>query len=126
MKHPLFLGLLALPLFACSSSGSSANKPPVIDDLQMPQTATIGKSGNYELAGTVTMHDDDGTLASARVDIAGFASPTIDAHHLARVDNQPFVLEIDGRAPKGKLDYTFVVTDDEGATTTESLSVTLQ
>ena len=128
MKSLPFLGLLALTstAIACSSSGSAANQPPVIDDLEMPDTATIGPSGSYELHGKITAHDDDGTLASARVDITGFAAPTIDAHHLQRVDGQPFVLEIDARAAKGPLDYTFVLTDDEGAQAKRALSVTLQ
>ena len=129
MRSLPFLGLLAFTsttIGCASSSSSTANHPPVIDDLEMPDTATIGPSGSYELHGKITAHDDDGTLASARVDIAGFAAPTIDAHHLQRVDGQPFVLEIDAHAAKGKLDYTFVLTDDEGAQAKRALSVTLQ
>jgi hypothetical protein len=112
---------------ACSGSDSaSANEPPVIDELDVPSTAQKGASGNYELAGTVTVHDDDGTLAQARIEIPGFVAPTLDAHHLKRLDRQAFRIQIDGRAAKGPLDCTFVITDDEGASTSKTVTVTLQ
>jgi len=127
--HHQSLSLLgfSLVLFACSGSDSaSANQPPVIDELDVPATAQKGASGNYELAGTVTVHDDDGTLAQARIDIPGFVAPTLDAHHLKKLDRQAFKIQIDGRAQKGPLDCTFVITDDEGASTSKTITVTLE
>ncbi len=110
----------------CSSSSSAANKPPVIDDVQAPDTASKGSSGNYEMTITVSCHDDDGTIAKARIEIAGFANNEIKTPAQSTFKSVPVQLQIDGKAPAGKLDYTLVVVDDQGAETSKTLSVTLK
>ena len=118
--------LLASALaFGCSSS-SSSNAPPVVDDLQGPATATVGASGNYELTLTVSCHDDDGSIVSASIDIPGFASNVIKTPAQPSFKGVQVSLQLDGRAPKGPLTYTLVVTDDQGAKASKSASVTLQ
>jgi hypothetical protein len=113
-------------LAACSSSSSSANEAPVIDDVDAPATAKIGPSGNYEIVLNVSCHDSDGFISKVRIDIPGFASPTINAGNKPSFTKQPLGLQIDSRAPKGPLAYDLVIIDGEGATASKKLDVTLE
>jgi hypothetical protein len=116
---------LASGALGCSSS-SSANKPPVIDDLQGPATASIGATGNYELALTVSCHDEDGMISQASIEIPGFASSVIKTPAQSTFTGVKLALQVDGKAAKGLLTYTLVVVDDQGAKASKSATVTLQ
>ncbi len=60
---------------ACSSA--DANSAPVIDQLDIPDTAT--KEGTaYSVSGTLTYHDDDNAVKTMRIYTpAGAADPTL-------------------------------------------------
>lgn len=125
----LLVSLVVASSFAlgCSSSSSEAsNSAPVIDDLQGPATAKIGASGNYELTLTLSCHDDDGAIAQATIEIPGFAANTIKTPSQPKLENIQVQLQLDKAAPKGPLQYTLVISDDQGAKASKTNSVTLQ
>jgi hypothetical protein len=129
--RPLALSLLvaaslSIGSFGCSSSSSEDNKAPVIDSLTGPATATIGASGNYELTLTLSCHDDDGAIAQATIEIPNFASNVIKTPAQSTLKDVQVQLQLDGRATKGPLEYTLVITDDQGAKASKSATVTLQ
>jgi hypothetical protein len=128
IQSSLFVALVlsASCLTACGSSSGSANAEPIIDDVEAPATAKIGASGNYEMVINVSCHDTDGVISKVRIDITGFASPTINAGNQQSFTKQPLALQIDKRAPKGPLTYDLVVIDGEGATASKQLSVVLE
>ena len=74
--------LLAVAVGACSSS-SSSKADPVIDNLNMPATASVstvqttsGPQQAYEITGTLEYHDDSENVASFQVHVvspSGFA-----------------------------------------------------
>ena len=60
---------------ACSSA--DANSPPVIDQLDIPDTASKEGTG-YSVSGTVTYHDDDNVVKTMRIYTpAGAKDPTL-------------------------------------------------
>jgi hypothetical protein len=118
----LTLGLCA---FGCSSSSADDNSPPVVDALDVPATATIGTSGNYEIVGTLSAHDTDGVIHQVVLEIPGYTAPAIlvDQQTIAQ---KAFIVQIDGRSPKGPLTATAKVVDDQGASASKTITVTLQ
>jgi hypothetical protein len=123
----LFIALvLSVTFLAACGSSSSDNQVPVIDEVEAPATAKVGASGNYELVINVSCHDPDGFISKVRIDIPGFASPTINAGNKASFTKQPLGLQIDGHAAKGPISYELVVIDGEGGTASKKLDVTLE
>lgn len=113
-------------LAGCSSSSSSENNvPPVVDAFEVPATATIGASGNYEIQGTLSAHDPDGVIHQILLEIPGYTAPTlvIDQQTLTK---KAFIVQIDGRSKKGPLTATAKVVDDDGAATSQAITVTLE
>jgi hypothetical protein len=119
------LSVTALALGAGCSSSSEANSPPVIDAIDVPATATIGKSGNYEVQGTISAHDTDGMIHQIVLEIPGYTTPVLTVNKPS-IDKQPFLLQIDGHSPKGPLNATGKVIDDQGASTSRTITITLQ
>ncbi len=122
----LLPALLASSLAVGCASSDATNKAPVIDAFQGPATATIGASGNYEMTLTISCHDDDGTVAQAGLEIPGFPPGPSTAVGKSSFKDAQLSLQLDARAPKGPLQLTLVVTDDQGAKATSALTVTLQ
>lgn len=115
---PLLTGLVLGS--GCSSSSDDSNKPPVIDALDMPATATGTSNGDYQVTGSITFHDDDGTVDSVHVKFSqGGFEQTIDtasgsAPHPKQAQAK-LTVTAQG-APLGtKLDYDVWVVDSSGA-----------
>lgn len=120
------LSLSALEsLLGCSSDDSSSNAAPIVDSLDMPATATIGASGNYEINGVLSAHDPDGVIAQIMLEIPGYAAPTMNINRQT-LTGQPFTVQIDGRSKKGPLTANAKIVDDDGASVSKSVTVTLQ
>lgn len=67
----------SLMLGAAACSSADANSPPVIDNLDIPDTATK-EGAAYAVSGTVTYHDDDNIVKTMRIYTpAGAADPTL-------------------------------------------------
>jgi len=60
---------LLLPLLALLGACTGSTRGPVIDDLQMPQAATLAPSGFFEVAGLASFHDDEDPLAKIRIKV---------------------------------------------------------
>jgi hypothetical protein len=118
------LALLLAPLFGvaffgCSSStssSSSTNAPPVVDSVDVPDTATA-TNGLYVVDVTVTAHDDDDTLAREHlhVEVANAQDPQ-DAPFGSnqKQGSVKFKLAFGG-APPGTYKYQVTVFDSQGA-----------
>ncbi|MEO8874695.1 MAG: hypothetical protein ABI461_03830 [Polyangiaceae bacterium] len=81
------LVLFAFAMSACSSSSSGSNGSPVIDDLDIPTTATVGtiqtSSGSqqaYVLRGTLNFHDDTENVNSFSTHVTSPANVVQDSH----------------------------------------------
>jgi hypothetical protein len=72
---PLFAFVVALGAAACSSS-TDANSAPVIDSLDLPDTA-VKEGAAYSVTGTVTYHDDDAVKTMRIYTPAGAKDPTL-------------------------------------------------
>jgi hypothetical protein len=67
-----FVVLAALSAVACSSGSSSKGGTPVIDSVQLPSTFTVNGS-TYEIVGTLTFHDDGGTVTALHERIPSYS-----------------------------------------------------
>jgi hypothetical protein len=65
------LAVACASLFGCSSA--AANKAPVVDSVEFPDSATAMPSGSYMVPGTITFHDDDDTVKELHLQIVGQA-----------------------------------------------------
>lgn len=147
MKRSLFLfsyaslALLAsctLPHSSSSSSGSG-NGPapganfdakPVIDALQMPESAQQ-IDGSYLIQGIITCHDTDDAIHLVRVRIPVIGK-TVDiaAGDVAELQNEPFTLQVSADIPLGNAGPTgfqVSVVDTKGSESDpRSVTVVLQ
>jgi hypothetical protein len=121
----LCLGSLAALSGCSSSSSSSDNDAPVVDALDVPSTATIGASGHYQIQGTISAHDPDGVIHEILLEIPGYTSPSITIDQQT-ITAKAFLVQIDGRSPKGPLTATAKIVDDQGASTSRAVTITLQ
>ena len=114
------LAIAALLVTGCSSSSSTDNKPPIIDDLTMPDTATQSKSDPtlYECVGTISAHDPDGVITKGRIYAQGAAPLDLD---LAGPNVQPsfskaqFVVQFAKAQSGATIPYEVAVIDNDGA-----------
>jgi len=100
---------------------------PVIDDLQMPQAATIGADGYYSVEGLLSFHDDEALVNKIRIYVA-LANQTyeFDAAGLQR-GTLPLVVKFSSLSPKGPMSYDVSLVNASGtASTPRAASVFLQ
>lgn len=130
-----FVGLLA----GCSSSsGASSPGLPVIDDLTLPDTATVatvqtssGAQQAYDIKGSISFHDDKESVTQYKIhiDIPGVTVPdlTQGVPATAKSTDQQFEILLDQSAPKGPADITITLYGASGAASDPSKkTVTLQ
>lgn len=101
-------------LAAC---GPSAPKPPVIDTVTMPMTATLGANGKYTLTGRMTYHDDDSPVRTLKVIVVVLGQTltySYPAGELFIGNINPLTIEFDGNTPKGMQEYDLQLIDDTG------------
>ncbi len=95
-----------VPLAGCSSAA------PVIDDVQMPATASATK-GEYVLKGVISFHDDGGVVRKVRIQL-GQEVHDFDATQRFRRATTPLEVRFAAATPKGKLDYLVSLVDEAG------------
>jgi hypothetical protein len=121
--------LLAIAAGACSSS-SSGPDAPVIDNLTMPDTATVGTfqgQAAYDLKGTISFHDDSENVTSFLVHIDGAPDNPTGIPATKSETGLAVELGIGATAPKGPLNYTVTLYGASGkASTPLQKTVTLQ
>jgi hypothetical protein len=109
--------LLGVLLLAACTGVPSA--PPVIDDLQMPQSATIGAGGFYEISGLASFHDEDNQLDKVRIHVP-LVSTTYEygeKEGIPRGLNRgtlQLVIKFSAASPKGQMEYRVSVVDTTG------------
>jgi hypothetical protein len=110
MRLSVVLGSLLLA--ACTGVPQT---PPVIDDLQMPQSATLAASGFYELSGLASFHDEDDFLAKIRIHVP-LVSTTYeyDAPKDLRRGTLQLVIKFSSASPKGPMEYRVSLVDTSG------------
>jgi hypothetical protein len=122
--------ILAAVAVVLGLAGCAANapRPPVIDDVQMPATATIGASGNYEVQGLLSFHDDDNAVVKLRIFVP-LVSQTFEYNASTALDRGTMALAVQfaPQTPKGPVDYEVSLVDSSGLeSASRKLSVTLQ
>ncbi len=119
------LAALCLFLAACEVSHG---KIPVIDELVLPESATLDADGTYHVDGTIGYHDDDDTVSRVRVEVPSIrAIAHYPAAGKSSASAEPLALRIVGTAPKGALTINVLVLDREGnASDPRSATVTLK
>ena len=118
METATWMALVTLGIFgtsACSSSSPGpTNKPPVIDNLDMPATAA-GAAGSYSVKGVLAFHDDDGTVTKVRVHVPPSADKDLDVPSLQRYDGDVEVtLQGPGVISGASISYEISVVDNLG------------
>lgn len=105
-------------LFLLSACSGHSGGTPVIDQFEMPATATMGADGNYHLAGNILAHETDG---QGSVQIVHVRVPSLP------LDQRPFygppssdrptnlAFDLSGSTPKGTIAYEVSVIDSNGA-----------
>jgi hypothetical protein len=117
------LALLLLP--ACSIE---QGKNPVIDDLAVPESATLAADGTYHVDSTISFHDDDDAVNRIRVHVDSLgATAEYPANGERSATHAPFTIQVAGSAPKGPLALSVIVLDVAGnASDTKTATVTLK
>jgi hypothetical protein len=108
--------------------GCGSGAAPIIDRLDMPQTAQVGADGYYDLDGQITFHDDDDAVRTLRIGVplTGSSFDFNVPQPLAR-GTVPLELRFDPRTPKGPLEYDVSLVDGAGhGSAVHSETVTLQ
>ena len=126
------LALACAALFGCSSSSTpAANKPPVVDAVDMPATAAPVMPGIYEITGSLTFHDDDDTVPEVHLQIVGSTTVTTTKFPSPQVmsGKAPLLLSFRGTAatPGLVVNYELSVVDSRGLESEKSMkTLTLQ
>jgi hypothetical protein len=106
---------VALACTACGGSSSDPNKPPIIDSVAAAETV---KSGDI-LAVTVTAHDDDDDIVTAKVHLVASGIPTRDPtpQNIPGAAKQiSIILKLAFAAQAGtSLEYDVIMIDAAGA-----------
>lgn len=122
-----FFALCAVAL-GIASCGAASQKAPVIDDVQMPATATIGAGGDYEVKGLLSFHDDDNAVIKLRINVP-LVMQTFEYAANTALDRGTLSLTVHfaPQTPKGPVDYEVSLVDSTGLeSASRKLSVTLQ
>ncbi len=101
----------------CLAAGCTAStpKPPVLDDLQMPQSATVGASGFYEVSGLLSFHDDDDYVAKIRIRVPLVATTyEYDAPPFQFKGTFALTIKFASTSPKGPVEYDVSLVDTAG------------
>jgi hypothetical protein len=98
-------------LAGCSSVATA----PVIDDLQMPSTATVGSDGYFDVNGTISFHDDSGVVNKIRIYIPAVLQ-TYEFAAEAGASRATVALQVKFAAatPKGAIEYDVSLLDATG------------
>jgi hypothetical protein len=111
-----------LLLVGCGGAG------PVIDDLQMPDTARVAADGYYSVEGLLSFHDDSGVVNKIRIFVP-LVSQTyeFDATGGLVRGTLPLVVKFASASPRGAMAYDVSLVDAAGnASPARSASVKLQ
>ncbi len=117
------LAVTALVVAGCSSSSSTANKPPVLDSLDVPDTVTKSTRpdappNTWDIVGTISAHDPDGVVTKARIYAAPAAPFDYDLEGpdvKPSFSKVPFVIGFTDPKPGATIAYEVSVFDNEGA-----------
>jgi hypothetical protein len=108
---------VAVVFLAACTAGSPT--PPVIDDLQMPQSATVAATGFYEVVGLASFHDEDSYLDKIRINVPlvstiyEYGEKDGIPRFLARGTLQ-LKIKFSATSPKGPIEYRVSVVDTTG------------
>src|SRR5689334_17225624 len=112
MVRPLTL-IVLLAAAACGGSG------PVIDDLQMPETAHSAADGYYSVEGLLSFHDDSGIVNKIRIFIPAVGQTyEFDAAGSLSHGTLPLVVKFSTQSPRGSMEYDVSLVDAGGQAST--------
>jgi hypothetical protein len=110
------------------AAGCAGAGGPVIDDLQMPVTASQADDGLFHVKGLVSFHDSLGVVNKIRIAIPA-VSMTYEFSASGGLQRGTLPLEVDfsSLTPKGPIDYDVSLVDAGGiAGDAHRLTVTLE
>jgi hypothetical protein len=102
----------AAPTLLVVAFSGCAAAAPVIDDVQMPQTASSEGAG-YALKGVISFHHDGGTVRKVRIQLGQEVQDFETAASLRRA-TAPLEIRFARTAPKGQLEYLVSLVDEAG------------
>ncbi len=113
-------------------TGCGAPAGPVIDDLEMPDSAHLGTDGFYRVEGLLSFHDDAGAVNKIRILVPAPNSANVqtyefDASPGLSHGTLPLVVKFSSLSPRGPLSYEVSLVDLAGSSSTpRPASVVLQ
>ena len=112
--------VLALAFLSACSASKAGNEPPVIDKLDMPDTAVLEPTpddpDHFAVHGTISFHDVDGVINAIRVYSEGAIKEGVLASAQASRSDAKFTVGFDHVKARGvTIGYEVSVLDDHDA-----------
>ena len=109
-------------------AGCMVSPAPVIDDLRMSPTATLGADGVYHVRGSISFHSEASLVSKIRIAIPKTAQTyELGSNLSVRGDTMDFEVQLHGQTPRGVVTYDVSLLDAHGVPSeSRRMLVTLQ
>ncbi|GLX81461.1 Ig-like domain-containing protein [Thalassotalea eurytherma] len=111
LQHFFFICLISL-ITACGGSSNDVNSEPPVNDAPVASAQSVSVNEDESISITLTGSDSDGTISSYNVGTPASGTITGTAPDLTYTPNTDF---------NGSDSFTYTVTDDDGATSSEAI-----